>query len=78
MVQLIGPKTVGPTNVMQVTFVFDHNGDIKGASGYERDSAGATSGQWRNQVTQELDGRSLVTEVLRYCSERIHAIANPE
>lgn len=70
----IGAREHGPTNVMQVTFVFDHAGDLKGASGYERDQEGVTWGQWRQNAAGNLGGRQLAGEVLKYLSERLAQI----
>jgi len=70
----IGPQDHGPTNVMQVTFVFDPQGDVKAASGYERDVTGRTFAQWRQQASGNLGGRQLVVEVLEYLSTRLHVI----
>lgn len=70
----IGAQPHGPTNVMQVTFVFDELGDLKAASGYERDVTGVTWGQWRQNAAGNLGGRQLASEVIRYLSERLAAI----
>lgn len=70
----IGARQHGPTNVMQVTFVFNHDGDLKAASGYERDESGLTWGQWRQNASGNLGGRQLAAGVLQYLSERLSII----
>lgn len=71
---LIGPKDHGPTNVMQITFVFNRDGELKGCSGYERDHAGATYGQWRTATETDAARAELLKEVSHYLLERCAAI----
>jgi len=78
MTMRIGPRDHGPTNVLSCTFVFTPDGDLKAASGYERDTEGATWAQWRQQAAGSLGGRQLASQVLAYLSERIAAIDTPE
>jgi len=74
MTNRIGARDHGPTNVLQVTFVFTHDGDLKAASGYERDQEGITWGQWRQNAAGNLGGRQLTTEVLEYLTQRLAQI----
>jgi len=74
----IGRPDHGPVQVMQVTFVFDDAGDVKAASGYERDAAGVTFNQWRQGAIGNLGGRQLVREVIQYVSERLLKIDEGE
>lgn len=74
MIQPDAARHHGPTNVMQVTFVFTETGDLKAASGYQRDREGVTWAQWRSNSYGNLGGRQLVTEVLRFVSDTIAEI----
>lgn len=69
-----GNRDHGSTNVLQVTFVLDDQGDCKAVSGYERDVTGKTFGQFRQSANGNLGGRQLITEVLKYLSDRLTEI----
>jgi hypothetical protein len=75
MTMRIGPEPHGPTNVLQVTFVFDDGGALKKASGYQRDTEGHTWGQWQHATKSEVEGRQTITRVLEYLSEVLTAVS---
>jgi len=74
----IGHTEHGETNVLQLTVVFTSGGDVKGLSGYERDSQGRTFNQWREMAATELQGRAAVTEAMRWLSQRVAEISRGE
>lgn len=69
--KVIGPQGHGPTNVLQVTFVFTPDGVLKAASGYQRDPEGKTWGQWRSATGPGHDGPELTKEVLEYLRDTL-------
>lgn len=71
----VGPRDHGPTNIVQVTMVFNRDGELKGASGYERDHEGTTYGQWRTATADDASRLELLKAISEYVFERATAIA---
>lgn len=73
-----GPRDHGPTNVIQLTFVFNREGDLKGVSGYERDHQGATYGQWRTALDTDAARAELMVALPEYLAKRLTGISKGE
>jgi hypothetical protein len=72
---IVGKREHGPTQVLQITFVWDNEQELKGVSGYERDATGVTFNQWKSISKGAVNGGILTNEVLDYLNERLRDLS---